>query len=128
MTRRPPRSTRTHTLFPDTTLFRSPVGVADVALVFDADRMRVVRTHVPGLVVLAHHLRHLSVRTEDQVMRADLGARVLEPRDRAGVAALPGGDGDRAHLRAAAREVSGGRHPARAGVITGSQALGPGGD
>src|SRR3546814_5095460 len=85
--------------------------------------MRVVRTHVPGLVVLAHHLRHLSVRTADQVMRADLGARVLEPRDRAGVAALHGVDGDFAHRRAAARGVVGRRHPARAGEIHGRQAL-----
>src|SRR3546814_4407857 len=30
MIRRPPRSTRTDTLFPYTTLFRSPSGVADV--------------------------------------------------------------------------------------------------
>src|SRR3546814_12803175 len=29
MIRRPPRSTRTYTLFPDTTLFRSAVGAAE---------------------------------------------------------------------------------------------------
>src|SRR3546814_5187057 len=31
MIRRPPRSTRTDTLFPYTTLFRSPAGIADGA-------------------------------------------------------------------------------------------------
>src|SRR5690606_10440445 len=74
-----------------------PVRVADVALVLDADRMRVVRAHVPGLLALAHHLRDLSVGTADQVVRADLRTGVLEPGDRAGVAALHGVDRDLAH-------------------------------
>src|SRR3546814_9395625 len=34
MRRRPPRSTRTDTLFPYTTLFRSDVGISRVALIF----------------------------------------------------------------------------------------------
>src|SRR3546814_7065503 len=37
MIRRPPRSTRTDTLFPDTTLFRSSSGRIDLNLRLDAD-------------------------------------------------------------------------------------------
>src|SRR3546814_20589575 len=36
MIRRPPRSTRTDTLFPYTTLFRSPCGVATAATIAEA--------------------------------------------------------------------------------------------
>src|SRR3546814_3630874 len=36
MIRRPPRSTRTDTLFPYTTLFRSPCGVASAATIAEA--------------------------------------------------------------------------------------------
>src|SRR3546814_16183059 len=39
MIRRPPRSTRTDTLVPDTTLFRSVLGVAGVVADFPPDRI-----------------------------------------------------------------------------------------
>src|SRR3546814_4752087 len=42
MIRRPPRSTRTDTLFPYTTLFRSPVGQIALDKAECDDRMRVV--------------------------------------------------------------------------------------
>src|SRR3546814_11491361 len=50
MIRRPPRSTRTDTLFPYTTLFRSPLG-APVGAARDADRFRRLRHR------LAHRYR-----------------------------------------------------------------------
>src|SRR3546814_14344266 len=44
--RRPPRSTRTHTLFPSTTLFRSP-GFMDVPVFDDED----YQAYSPGVTV-----------------------------------------------------------------------------
>src|SRR3546814_16613453 len=41
MIRRPPRSTRTDTLFPYTTLFRSALGKQDAVVGHDADRVAV---------------------------------------------------------------------------------------
>src|SRR3546814_8462025 len=38
MIRRPPRSTRTDTLFPSTTLFRSVVVIAEIGIEIDHDR------------------------------------------------------------------------------------------
>src|SRR3546814_11402726 len=52
MIRRPPRSTRTDTLFPYTTLFRSAKGCADLAeLVSTLSRPRVLWLMVPAAVV-----------------------------------------------------------------------------
>src|SRR3546814_18068276 len=50
MVRRPPRSTRTYTLFPSTTLFRSAcAALADGRLAQDGARMGCdLRTHIPG--------------------------------------------------------------------------------
>src|SRR3546814_5904187 len=49
MIRRPPRSTRTYTLFPYTTLFRSVAAVAGVVLVVDAGLEIQVLTEVVGI-------------------------------------------------------------------------------
>src|SRR3546814_7098729 len=43
MIRRPPRSTRTDTLFPYTTLFRSDAAVADAAEIFDGEQAEWLR-------------------------------------------------------------------------------------
>src|SRR3546814_20697553 len=68
MIRRPPRSTRTDTLFPYTTLFRSVVGVGGVV-----DRGGILRAvqrpvhHVVafGAVLAAHVLHHADVAVLD---------------------------------------------------------------
>src|SRR3546814_14765668 len=52
MIRRPPRSTRTDTLFPYTTLFRSLPGFADIAIVFDATSAGAHKRH--SEVLIAH--------------------------------------------------------------------------
>src|SRR5690606_37503716 len=103
-----------------------PVRIADVALVLDADRVRVVRAHVPGLLAFADHLGDLAVGAADQVVGADLGARVLEPGDRAGIAALHRVDGHFAHGGAAARGVVRRVHPARTGEVDRGKACVPG--
>src|SRR3546814_19521033 len=50
MIRRPPRSTRTDTLFPYTTLFRSQVSSGPAAVIFDAARGRGIHAR-PGLAL-----------------------------------------------------------------------------
>src|SRR3546814_10591376 len=59
MIRRPPRSTRTDTLFPYTTLFRSPLGAAELArfdaVVFDPPRA--------GAAAQARHLAQAAAST-----------------------------------------------------------------
>src|SRR3546814_5523464 len=49
MIRRPPRSTRTDTLFPYTTLFRSPLPKQALQVRFLAFRRRLVLAHYVGL-------------------------------------------------------------------------------
>src|SRR3546814_9535464 len=53
MRRQPPRSTRTDTLFPYTTLFRSAADDAGVAVVDDVERQHVVEAGV-GIGQLGH--------------------------------------------------------------------------
>src|SRR3546814_3890751 len=53
MIRRPPRSTRTDTLFPYTTLFRSRVGGAGIAAVSIVIGVRILGAEQFGLSVLA---------------------------------------------------------------------------
>src|SRR3546814_12834530 len=84
MIRRPPRSTRTDTLFPDTTLFRSRQQQVDADRLEGAQRMAGA-TDEPGLgrvgwrqkrMVRAHHLEHaLLVRAEEVADAPDLVAR-----------------------------------------------------
>src|SRR3546814_12818596 len=68
MIRRPPRSTRTDTLFPSTTLFRSFLTVTDITETKTIeraereirDRLRAVIDHLPaGLVLKDEHGVHL---------------------------------------------------------------------
>src|SRR3546814_16193980 len=96
MIRRPPRSTRTDTLFPYTTLFRAEAGGAEAVLPavdlaqvaaqqrtqgcaqVDAtveDRVRAVATHVGARVQLADHHRELCL----EEVGADAKARTVHP-------------------------------------------------
>src|SRR3546814_14609328 len=65
MIRRPPRSTRTDTLFPYTTLFRAPgVGIADPRGVCETvDRQREVRLVVPDRRQLETEVGRTAPRT-----------------------------------------------------------------
>src|SRR3546814_10022883 len=95
MIRRPPRSTRTDTLFPSTTLFRSVVGVDDMAA--RTARMAiiarlVVRPHEPhigiveaGLVDVERRDRDAQTRSRAAIGLLEVGPpRLLQPLDRAG--------------------------------------------
>src|SRR3546814_12184086 len=98
MTRRPPRSTRTDTLFPYTTLFRSQRVLADVGDV--AGDLLLAQLGVAG-----HHLELLDVdRGEDVVAHDALGDQdgVLE------VVALPRHEGDQ-HVAAERQLAQAGR-------------------
>src|SRR3546814_204212 len=83
MTRRPPRSTRTDTLFPYTTLFRSPAGEDRQSREEDARRL-----HPQGR--LRHHRRRPPLpRTADPrrgpaALRARRAAEVRGAEERAG--------------------------------------------
>src|SRR3546814_1494317 len=74
MIRRPPRSTRTDTLFPYTTLFRSPVSQADIERLY-ADPSLTVEL---STAAIEHHIRR---------SRA-LRARIVPGYIRKGVSAL----------------------------------------
>src|SRR3546814_14106690 len=52
MTRRPPRSTRTDTLFPYTTLFRSAQRPGDVVTTMSGQTVEVINTDAEGRLVL----------------------------------------------------------------------------
>src|SRR3546814_6757987 len=95
MIRRPPRSTRTDTLFPSTTLFRSVVGVDDMAA--RTARMAiiarlVVRPHEPhigiveaGLVEVERRDRDAQTPSRAAVGLVEVGPpRILQPLDRSG--------------------------------------------
>src|SRR3546814_7330549 len=70
MTRRPPRSTRTDTLFPYTTLFRSVVARREAADQFDQP----------------HHRHRVEEMNADEARGIGCGLRQPRDRDRAGVA------------------------------------------
>src|SRR3546814_13274658 len=83
MTRRTPRSTRTDTLFPYTTLFRSGAGCEEstidgrcVARVGGADELRPLCAagRGPGAVVRHAAARTRAVRRDRVLDRGDLGA------------------------------------------------------
>src|SRR5690606_33191541 len=102
-----------------------PRTVVDIALVFDAERVGVVVAYVPAGVGVAHHLRDLAIGTADHVVRTDVGCGVLEPRNRAGIAALRGVKGHGAD-RGAARGgvVAGMGHVPDCRAVVGALALG----
>src|SRR3546814_5987679 len=116
MIRRPPRSTRTDTLFPDTTLFRSLVVEAEVAR-HDRIVERAARLAHPVEAAgdLPHDLGALRVREVEAVGdrerrgadRGDvaprLGDRLLAAFDRVGVAIARGAVGG--HRERPARAV-----------------------
>src|SRR3546814_19008558 len=91
MIRRPPRSTRTDTLFPYTTLFRSP----------ESGRNGWRLTHGPGRAARAHHPRMLRCRAA-----APAAARDLAAHRSAEIDGLPQHrDPDRSGVRAEERRV-----------------------
>src|SRR3546814_17053356 len=69
MIRRPPISTRTDTLFPYTTLFRSFIGLADRLLEGDASR-RIFR-RMAGLAGIEHRWSFLEPVDDDDFEAAD---------------------------------------------------------
>src|SRR3546814_3327363 len=72
MIRRPPRATRTDTLFPYTTLFRARLGRPDAVagLARELEPGEVVQAVVP---VRLEHLRHLAVQQRRSVPEGALG-------------------------------------------------------
>src|SRR3546814_19269049 len=88
MIRRPPRSTRTDTLFPYTTLFRSerPVVVGDIALAApcfgDEDQLRGRRVAAGAAQRLEHRVERRGVRRARRDQRLDVFAILAEGESR----------------------------------------------
>src|SRR3546814_17208853 len=89
MLRRPPRSTRTYTLFPYTTLFRSPPAG-------ESNRLELARQDLQRLAFEAHH---------------PAGEDVFDGHDRAVHAAIPTGKTPRPGLATCSRLRTGKRDP-----------------
>src|SRR3546814_17879498 len=122
MIRRPPRSTRTDTLFPYTTLFRSPIGrkvghaaVVDVAI--GAPELPILRisskigTHVGIYKGLQIHAERIAKGADD-----DVGAHALRAVDiavREAQPAIGGSLGQRHPARPRAEEGPGGTEGVR---------------
>src|SRR3546814_10762646 len=92
MIRRPPRSTRTDTLFPYTTLFRSRVGRPQVGVAVAAHRfVEVVDLEVLARAVDAERLQHhavevVAVHAEQHVgEEREVFRRAIPPRRQAGM-------------------------------------------
>ena len=104
---------------------REPAGLCDEALVLDADGATVPVAGVPGDVLLLDHLRDLPIGRPDDVVGADLGGAVLEPRDGAAVGALRDVDDDGVDAAAAALCVGvvGAGDPAVGDVGVGARGL-----
>src|SRR3546814_9866414 len=90
MIRRPPRSTRTDTLFPYTTLFRSPEVALVLDLEFDpGDRGREIaeqpHREIDRLALRARQRPDRQARREGADQRAGgvYGARIIDPARRA---------------------------------------------
>src|SRR3546814_4418297 len=107
MIRRPPRSTRTDTLFPYTTLFRSLVVVHAVLLLQVFDRVLALGAELRieferlemeiDLDLAAHALQRLLQRSQaDRAPRADhVGNEVDAQADRGGIGHAPKGNAQR---------------------------------
>src|SRR5437660_1610977 len=74
-----------------------------VARDLDADRPRIDVAGVPGLFCEGDHLRRLAAVLAQDDMRADLGAELGEPTDRAAIRALAIMRDDEIDRRSAAR-------------------------
>src|SRR3546814_14733658 len=86
MIRRTPRSTRTVTLFPYTTLFRSAAGSTVVAGLHEYDRQRGVDRVAVGVGRHRHVGGKLhAIAHRDVLQRQALGARIQRRRDRKSV-------------------------------------------
>src|SRR3546814_14341380 len=83
MIRRPPRSTRTDTLFPYTTLFRSLIGGTVLLVITSAKLTALVFLVVPmvllPILTYGRRVRRLSRASQDRV--ADLGVYAGEALD-----------------------------------------------
>src|SRR3546814_15854959 len=85
MIRRPPRSTRTDTLFPNTTLFRSAVDVEVPQLFIEVHDRAAARYagHVEGAVETAEDRHGLAYSALELLFDRDVGAaaaeRIAEP-------------------------------------------------
>src|SRR3546814_6552483 len=79
MIRRPPRSTRTDTLFPYTTLFRSEDFVTDAVGDRDADIMLVGRHHRVRVDELFQHRRRIMFRRVDDRAGRGVPPSRIEP-------------------------------------------------
>src|SRR3546814_14582442 len=106
MIRRPPRSTRTDTLFPYTTLFRSPADTGDDRDAFDRPyhvrRERIDRRRCGHIA----RIDPAAVRSDHPGEHARHAALARAPRGDLGVEAL--------RLHATVAPVVAGRHPDRA--------------
>ena len=83
-------------------LLREPlVALRRKPLVLDPDRVTIDPpiARVPSDVARRHHLRHLPVRRPQDVVRADVGERILEQRDRRVVCDLGVVDHDEANAQ-----------------------------
>src|SRR3546814_14363354 len=116
MIRRPPRSTRTDTLFPYTTLFRS-LGAPGLGLVEPVDEMALVvrLPHVDRAIERARAILELHGDIVERIVAVDLGLAQAQPievgavqdEDRVGHGSLSAADDDERALwlgRAARRE------------------------
>src|SRR3546814_7071200 len=81
MIRRPPRSTRTYTLFPYTTLFRSPDGARGESAVEELPEPRVLRRIVEQAGG-AHVVRAVAVAHRPDLPVPQAGQQVLVPGER----------------------------------------------
>src|SRR3546814_8774167 len=72
MIRRPPRSTRTDTLFPYTTLFRSEVQLADYYAGDWVDRLDELKTNIDERMVVANAGAYALGRKTDELVIAGL--------------------------------------------------------
>src|SRR3546814_19513165 len=100
MIRRPPRSTRTHTPFPYTTLFRS-IAVAALADKHGAQRNAGLRgslvADTPPFTLVARHEQR-EPAAPDEIERRDATFRAFEPGVRQTVAGPRHGKIGRAHV------------------------------
>src|SRR3546814_3838384 len=88
MIRRPPRSTRTDTLFPYTTLFRSRSSATGPAQFVDETWLEMLRKHRPDLAALPRP-EALGLRTDPDLSKAMAEAYAVENARRLYESGLP---------------------------------------
>src|SRR3546814_5112374 len=122
MIRRPPRSTRTDTLFPYTTLFRSPEALQALHLQAGVDHGARVAAHPAGADRMEDRRADVAGGDGERLVAVDLGAGLVldrpEARQRRRLADAPGeADCLRRHLAIGRRaEVAGADQRRVAGI------------